>query len=93
MRAAEEIKTHVRRRRAGGEVINDVGTLKAGRHLATILSPPAGACAMLWCSGIRPRSSPGFGTEPPARWGIKPGGWVRGVAKREGPAGATWQHT
>lgn len=43
VRAAEENKTHVRRRWAGGGVINDTGTLKAGRHLATILSPPAGA--------------------------------------------------
>lgn len=41
---------------------------------------------MLWCSGIRPRSSPGFGTEPPARWGIKPrgggGGGKEGRARR-----------
>jgi len=35
---ATENKTHVRQRRRGGGMINDADTLKAGRHLATILS-------------------------------------------------------
>lgn len=35
---AGENKTHVRRRRRDGGMINDADTLKTGRHLATILS-------------------------------------------------------
>lgn len=59
----------------GGGMINDADTLKTGRHLAAILSLWAlGQTVMLWRVGIRPNASPGFSTEPLARWGLSRGG-------------------